>query len=315
MPPAAVDSNDRDRGVQMRQLLCAVAALTTMPLSMAHAEGDDGKNATLELGLKLAPTFGMSLEPDSGNDPIDDSEHSLYAKATRKWGDVTFAVSPSVAYSPRYYDDRDAASALGFDLGLEGPKTVDWTKPSDDGKRKWNSIWYAGYRLGVGYDGLLDSYAYTDHIVTIGVKAQSPHYVLCSAWPGPKDLASCAEEARAGIAFTPEIAFIASTDPLRRRVTPSATVAINGPLGAMLLFGSAKIEGRFFNDKFAPDGDRQVDWRLTLDGGADISRAVHKLPPGVNVKIAGRYIRHRSNAPDERFERGFFVPTLSIIIK
>lgn len=299
----------------MRNLLCAMAALTIMLPAMAHADGGNDNNANLEVGLKLAPTFGMSLEPASGNDPIDDSEHSLYAKAARKWGDVTFTVSPSVAYSPRYYDDRDAASALGFDLGLEGPKTVDWTKPSEKGKRRWNSIWYAGYRLGVGYDGLLDSYAYTDHIVTTGIKFQSPIYVLCSAWPGPKGLANCADEGLAGIAFTPEIAFIASTDLLRQRVTPSATVAVNGPLGSMLLFGSAKVEGRFFNDKFSPNGDRQVDWRLTLDGGADVSRVVHGLPPGVNVKIAGRYIRHRSNAPDERFERGYFVPTLSITIK
>lgn len=290
--------------------LSAAASARAQDLPPSPKPADNSKPPkllSLSFELKASPAIGRSLVPDSSNSLLDESEYSTTLTVERDMGTFKLTFAPSLSYSPNYYSGGDPESTVALSAGIARNESRDPAKPVPE--------WYFGYDLGMNYSKLLESRSFTDHTFKAGINFKSRGFVFCPSSGGKTTISTCQTSNMFVFVITPEIAFTASTNSDRRRITPSVVASFKGPVGPTSLITSIKLETRLFSEKLATASNKQADWRLTIYAGIDVGKILDKdWPKEVSFKVGGKYVRNWSNLASARFERGFIVPTISITI-
>lgn len=265
----------------------------------------------LEGGLTLSPALGKSRPFDQSETLLDESEGELVARLSVPVAGSTLKLTGGISATPRLFDDVAPESAHYGEAKFERQFAVGKAR---DASLSDTITAYAAYRRTVAHQDFLGHSSRSDNSFTIGVTYENTLWLWrrCVECQNPVALKELSKGP--AISFTPEFAYVDSTDPDRRRLSPSVQLKLAYPLmSGASLFVKVKGTAALYDRARLDFGRKREDYKLTIDPGIALQDLLG-LPKGMELAIAARFARNWSNKPDARYSRFYAVPSFSLKI-
>ncbi|HEY0624362.1 hypothetical protein [Sphingomonas sp.] len=308
-----------------RLIICLVMGGIAVPSAMAQSigksldtvgiGGDEAGKVTVTLEASAAPAFGKPLPFDTAaDDLVDEGEYGFTFKAKRGTDALTWKLDAGGTMSPHLFDDRDRESGLFGQISIESTDKFALERSGGrDVAGKDQTFVYARYRLTQPFKGLFDTNTALTHKVTLGMAVTDYLFVQCK--DGETPAGGCTGDGSIGYKLSAEVAQTISADDASERLSPRLAAEFILLTDADLKFtfeASASLDR--YDNVLDADGAKRIDKTVKLRAALSPAAWLQArgMSTAIDIGIGGEYRRRWSNVADKAFERGFFMPSLTL---
>lgn len=288
---------------------------------------DPTKNWEFTAVFSAEPSFGKPLpyDPDA-DDLLDESEYALKVGVKRAFDRYTIKLDGGATMSPHVLDDGDRESAFFGQFALETQDMFALARA--DGRSISNggndsTIGYFRYKLEQPFSGIFETNTALIHKFTLGLALTDYLFVWCQAGETPHrrpsdpatTLEGCTGKGSIGYKIAAEIAQQVSANDDNEKLSPKLSAEFYFPNRIGLDFGLELVaQLDRYDHALGIDGDKRLDKNLSAKLLFKPDRWLyrHGWSDALELNFGVEYRRRWSNADGKSYERGFFLPSLTI---